>query len=58
MMITSLGGVELVLSALGRHSSHVGVQEMGLSVIQNLSANGSLWVVGVSKSELMMVCRL
>mgnify|MGYP000150033237 CR=1 FL=1 len=43
MLIASLGGVELVLSALRNHTSHVGVQEMGFSALQNLAMNGWLW---------------
>ena len=42
MLISSLGGVELVLSALGNHSSHVGIQDYGLRALANLAVNGSL----------------
>jgi len=41
-LIASLGGVELVLSALRNHSSHVDMQVNGLGALQNLAANGSL----------------
>ena len=44
VLIASLGGVELVLSALGNHSSHVGIQERGLLALVNLARNGSLRV--------------
>ena len=47
MLISSLGGVELVVSALGNHSSHVGVQESGLAALRNLAVNGSLGGVKV-----------
>ena len=52
VLIASLGGVELVLSALGNHSSHVGIQERGLDALGNLAANGSLRVWGL----LSVVC--
>ena len=42
VLISSLGGVELVLSALGNHSSHVDVQASGLAALGNLALNGSL----------------
>ena len=42
MLIASLGGVKLVLSALKEHSSDVGVQESGLLVLESLAMNG-LW---------------
>ena len=45
--MSSLGGVELVLSALGNHSSHVGVQERGLGALGNLAVNGLLGDVEV-----------
>jgi len=41
-LIASLAGVELVLSALGNHSSHVGIQDHGLRALANLAVNGSL----------------
>jgi len=47
VLISSLGGVELVVSALGNHSSHVGVQESGLAALRNLAVNGSLGDVEV-----------
>ena len=47
VLISSLGGVELVLSALGNHPSHVGVQEKGLAALRNLAVNGSLGGVKV-----------
>ena len=50
VLISSLGGVELVLSALGNHPSHVGVQEKGLVALGNLAVNGSLG--GVEAVEL------
>jgi len=37
----SFGDVELVLSALGNHSSHVGVQTSCLSALHFLVMNGS-----------------
>ena len=49
VLIVSLGGVELVLSALGNHSSHVGVQKSGLAALGNLAVNGSLGGVEVIK---------
>jgi len=42
VLLPSLGGVELVLSALEKHSSHAGVQEVGLAALHNLAVNGSL----------------
>jgi len=44
VLIASLGGVELVLSALRNHSSHASVQASGLRALTNLAVNGSLWV--------------
>jgi len=44
VLIASLGGVKLVLSTLGNHSSHVGIQERGLRALVNLARNGSLRV--------------
>ena len=40
VLIASLGGVELVLSALGKHSSHARVQQMGFGALRNLAVNG------------------
>ena len=37
----SFRAVTLVLSALGNHSSHVGVQEMGLGALRHLAMHGS-----------------
>ena len=55
MLISSLGGVELVLTALGKHSSHVGVQKSGLGALQNLALNGSLCGMGVNHTVWMTV---
>jgi len=40
-LIASLGGVELVLSALRNHSSHMDVQVSGLAALHNLAMHGS-----------------
>jgi len=40
--MASLGGVKLVLLALDKHPSNVGIQETGLHVIGGLARNGSL----------------
>jgi len=41
--IASLGGVELVLSALRNHSSHAGIQASGLAALRNLTVNNGSW---------------
>ena len=42
VVMASLGGVKLVLLALDKHPSNVGIQETGLHVIGGLARNGSL----------------
>jgi len=42
VLISMLGGIELALSALGDHSSHVGIQRHGLCALCML-AFGSWW---------------
>jgi len=56
-LLASLGGVELVLSALGNHSSHAGVQIMGLSTLQALAVSGSLrvWLLSTCRAKCVMV---
>ena len=39
VLIVSLGGVELVLSALRTHSSHAGIQASGLAALAELALN-------------------
>jgi len=51
VLIASLGGTELIMSALKNHSSHVGVQESGLAALRILVAIGSF--VGVWRFRLM-----
>ena len=46
MLTPSYRAVTLVLSALRNHSSHVGVQEMGLGALRRLAMHGSWGVVG------------
>jgi len=42
--------VELILSALGHHSAHTGVQESGLGVLGILAMNGTLGVLRLLSS--------
>ena len=51
VLIATLGGVELVLSAMRHHPSHTSIQESGLGALGSLSVNGScvcvcVWVGG------------
>jgi len=39
VLIASLGGVELVLSALRTHSSHAGIQASGWAALAELALN-------------------
>jgi len=55
-LIPSLGGVELVLSALRTHSSHTGIQAMGICALGNMAITGSLGMEGVMMC-VTTVCR-
>ena len=44
MLVSSLVGAEVVLSALRKHPSNVDVQEIGLFVLGALAVNGSMGV--------------
>ena len=38
MKIASLGGIEVIVSAMKRHSGHDGIQEKGSRALGNLAA--------------------
>ena len=42
MTIASLGGIEVIISAMNRHSGHEGVQENGCGALVNLASNSGL----------------
>ncbi len=57
MKIASLGGIEVIVSAMKRHSGHEGIQENGCKALNNLAVNSGLLsdsctVDPVSQAEL------
>ena len=56
VLIAPLGGVELILSALGNHASAVGVQEAGIDTLCLLAVNSSLGACGLLKMCVTMIC--
>ncbi len=42
MKVASLGGIEVIVSAMTRHSGHEGVQHYGCWALKNLAAHSGL----------------
>ncbi len=58
MKVASLGGIEVIVSAMKRHSGHEGVQVHGCTALANLAHNSGLMSAIINFKYLYLYCHL